>query len=366
VKSIRVAIVFVFIVFLGGCSLAPGQHFSRGSLDRGELVGGGEVEFMTITPQLVSAPVVAEEMPAELVAYRFDAYRISAGDTLLITVWDHPEITTPAGSQQQALTNGRPVQSDGSLFFPYVGKIQAAGMTVPELRNVLQKRLGAYVVDPQVDVNVVGSGSRVSLFGAFTETEAQEIPLVGLTLSQAIGSGRIDVRNADLSGFVLTRDGTNYRLNLDTLYQNGKVAPDIFLKPGDRLFLPFNDRQEVYVLGEVLRPQSLSFKTTDLSLTQALGRAGGLNPLTASGKSVYVIRGVDNLNNAPATVYHLDARSPISFAIADRFLVRPGDVVWVGAAGVTRWNRFLTQLLPLTGIINSAANTQYNLERSGD
>jgi polysaccharide export outer membrane protein len=35
----------------------------------------------------------------------------------------------------------------------------------------------------------------------------------------------------------------------------------------------------------------------------------------------------------------------------------------VGPAGVTRWNRFLSQLLPMTGIISNAASATYNLER---
>lgn len=350
----------VLVVATSGC--IPGQHLTDRKLANSELVTGGQVEIVEINSDLVSKPVVVDQMPAELLNYKAGDYRLAPGDTLLITVWDHPELTTPAGTQQQALTNGRPVQSDGSLYFPYVGRIQAAGMSVPELRDHLRKKLAGYVVDPQVDVNVTGYGSKVSLYGAFNNGAAQEIPLVGRTLTQAIGAAGINAATADLSGFVLSRDGRNYRLDLDQMLRKGQVSPDIFLKAGDVLYLPFNDRNEAYVLGEVLRPQSLTFKTTDMSLTQALGRVGGLNPLTSSGENVYVIRGFDSAQKLPATVYHLDARSPVSFVLADRFQVRPGDVVWVGPAGVTRWNRFVTQLLPFTGIINQAANTRYNLD----
>ena len=54
---------------------------------------------------------------------------------------------------------------------------------------------------------------------------------------------------------VLTRDGKSYPLDLDALNRKGAVAPDLFLKPGDHLYMPYNDRKEAYVLGEVLRPQ---------------------------------------------------------------------------------------------------------------
>lgn len=345
----------------GGC--VPGQQMSRQSLDDGEVVGGTDVRMVPITGELVSEERAPVRVPPELLDYRVESYKIHPGDTLLVTVWDHPELTSPAGNQQQAVTNGRLVQSDGSFFFPYAGEINVDGMTMEELRSTLTTRLARYLRDPQLDVNVVGYGSRVAVQGAFVDTAPQEITTVPLTLSQAIGSAGIDVEQADLAGFMLTRDGRDYPLDLDALNRDGTVAPDIYLKPGDRLFLPFNDRKEVYVVGEVLRPQALNFKTTDMSLTQALGRTGGLNPVTSKGEAVYVIRGIEEMQNTPATVYHLNAKSPVAFALADRFSLRPGDVVWVGPAGITRWNRYLTQLLPLSGIINNAASAQYNLGR---
>jgi polysaccharide export outer membrane protein len=353
--------VTIIATMLAGCA---GQQMSTRGSGNGELINGTDVRMVAITPELVAPQRTTEPVPAELASYRPETYRIQPGDTLLVTVWDHPELTTPAGSQQQAVTNGRLVQPDGTFFYPYAGKINVTGMSIEDLRSTLATRLAKYLRDPQLDVNVVGFGSRVALQGAFTDTSPQEMTTVPLTLAQAIGKARIDAEQADLSGLVLTRDQRSYRLDLDALNRDGNVAPTIYLKPGDHLFLPFNDRKEVYVIGEVLRPQAITFKTTDMSLTQALGRSGGLNPITAKGEAVYVIRGVEDMQRSPATVYHLDAKSPAAFALADRFWLRQGDVVWVGPAGVTRWNRFLTQLLPLSGLISNAASAQYNFERN--
>ena len=44
-----------------------------------------------------------------------------------------------------------------------------------------------------------------------------------------------------------------------------------------------------------------------------------------------------------------------AFALADNFVMRPGDVVWVGPSGVTEWNRVLSQLLPISSVIGTAA-----------
>ena len=354
------AIPAAAIVLLGGCM---GQHLATGETPRDNFLQTGEVKLVPITPELVAmnGPSAAAQVPTELAAYRPDSYQIHPGDTLLVTVWDHPELTAPAGSQQQAVANGRQVQPDGTFFFPYAGKLNVTGMTIERVRSALASKLGRFLNDPQVDVNVAGYGSRIALQGAFTNTAPQELTPVPLTLSQAIGRAGVNVEQADLSGLVLTRDGKSYRLDQDALNREGNIAPEIYLKSGDQIFLPFNDRKQVYVIGEVRQPQAITFKTTDLTLTQALGRVGGVDPTTSNASAIYVIRGVDDMQKTPATVYHLNAKSPVAFVLADRFMLKPGDVVFVGPAGVTRWNRFLSQLLPLSGIIRNAASSQSSI-----
>lgn len=341
------------------CACMAVQAQSGSSANLGNLVESGHVKLVKITPELVATTGRQQAaVPKALLDYRPESYRISPGDTILVTVWDHPELTGGAGSgAQDAVTNGRLVHPDGTFYYPFVGTLKVAGMRIEELRSVITSKLATYLQSPQVDVNIVGYGSRVTLQGAFANTSPQNITTVPLTLSQAVGAAVINDEEADLSGLTLTRDGQNHRVDLDALSRNQGATPEIYLKPGDRLHMPFNDRQEAYILGEVLRPQALTFKTSDMTLTQALGRAGGLNPATAKDEAVYVIRGVDvnNLERGPATVFQLDASSPAAFALADQFPVLPGDVVFVGEAGVTRWNRFLSQLLPLSGIIRNAS-----------
>jgi len=352
----RVLFVAAVSFVLAGC--LTGQSMSR---------GGEGMRMVEITPEFVASGEnvsAMPQLPAEVAEYRPQSYEIQPGDSLLVTVWDHPELTAPAGTQQSAASNGRLVYPDGTMFYPYVGTLKVQGMTIEELRRTLTSRLAKYLRDPQVDVSVSGNGGQVVLEGAFTNTAPQGVSTVPLTVSKAVGAGGINVEQADLSGLTLIRDGRRYNIDLDRINRQ-EGAGDIYLKPGDRLYLPFNDRKQVYVLGEVLRPQALTFKTSDMSLTQALGRAGGLNQVTSNGDEVYVIRGVDAANLAQssgnaATVYHLRAKSASAFALASSFSLRAGDVVYVGPAGITRWNRFLSQLLPLSGIINSAANAQNN------
>jgi polysaccharide export outer membrane protein len=354
-----------FTLLANGCVWSPGQNMTEKGLVRGTQTDSSQIQLVTITPQLMAekrSPVLTAAVPQDLLSYQPGPYRIGPGDSLYITVWDHPELTSPAGTQQQTAANGRLVRSDGTLFYPYVGAIKVGGMTIEEVRQTIQSKLAKYVTKPQVDVSVVGYNSQHVLFqGAFMKTDPQPITSVPLTLAQALGTATINADQANMSDLVLNRDGRNYHLDLAALYDNRDLAKDIYLKAGDRLLLSYNDSEEVYVMGEVMRPQAVTFRTLPyITLTQALGRVGGLNPVTANGKAVYVVRGANDIKNAPAKVFHLDAHSPSAFALADDFRLKPGDVVFVGAAGITRWNRFLSQLLPSATLVTSAAAANYS------
>lgn len=353
---------------LNGCFMYPGQHLNLRAAADNTGVDTARFTVIPITPNALATLQAANpppSIPAALLGYQPAPYRIGAGDSLYITVWDHPELTSPAGAQQQALANGRLVRPDGSLFYPYAGLLNAAGQTVEQLRTTLTDRLAKYVPSPQVDLAIISYGSqKVTLGGAFNNTTPQYITVTPLTLAQAIGTATVNTSQADLSDVVLSRDGHNYHLNIDALSTVTSGMRDVYLKGGDRIYMSYSDNHEVYVVGEVVTPQALRFKTSALTLTQALGRAGGLNQNTAKGKAVYVIRGVKNLQQQPSAIYQLDASSPQSFALASQFPMQPGDVVFVGAAGVTRWNRFVSQLLPFTTLLNDASNTRLTNSQS--
>ncbi len=361
-KKLSVAGMMFAVALLGGCALAPGQRMDTGALKDNDSDLGSRVDLVQITPKLIAMDQAAAQqqgVPSALLDYQPPIYHIGPGDTLYITVWDHPELTAPAGAQQQIYANGRLVRPDGTLYYPFVGSIQVKGMTLEQLRAYIAKKLAAYVEQPQVDVNIIKYDSkRVWFNGAFQNPGTQPITVTPLTLAQALGVAKPDPKTADLSDLVLERDGVDYHLDINALRHSMKGPSDIYLKPGDHVFLSYNDHHQIYVMGEVRQPQALPFKTSDMSLSQALGEVGGLNQVTSKGKAVYVIRGVANMEKAPATVYQLNARSPAAFVLADNFRLQEGDVVFVGAAGVTRWNRFLSQLLPLSAILRNAAGAQ--------
>lgn len=320
------------------------------------------VELLPITPKLLAiqaASATPATVPQGLLDYKPAPYRVGAGDVLQVIVWDHPELSTPAGQQQQTEANSRLVQPDGTLYFPYVGSIQAAGKTLPELREILTRRLKDWIEMPQLDVGVVRVNSaKVTFSGAFEKGNEQYISQVPLTLLAALGNAGIKTAEADLTGLTLKRDGQDYVLDIDALNRGTNSLGSIYLKPGDHLHLPYNDRRKAYVMGEVMRPLAIPFKTPSLRLSDALSQAGGLRQETSDGNAIYVIRGIETVEQKPVRVYQLEARSPTAMALASKFEVQPQDVVFVGPAGVTRWNRFITQLLPTSQLFYMGASTK--------
>lgn len=355
-------------IFFSGCVWAPGQHLARTAPGPGQIrtSGNDQLDLVAITPRLIAMEHAsrrsAQAVPSELLEYKPEPYRIGPGDVLYITVWEHPELTVPAGSQQGANLAGRLVQSDGTLFYPYLGKIQAAGLTPIELREKLTKELATYIQQPQLDVSILNYASqRVWVSGAAQQAGTVPLTTVPLTLQDAVSNAGFNPTQADLSGLRLTRDGVTYTLDMAS-----SGGQPIYLRAGDEIYVPYLDDKEVFVVGEVNQPGAQSFRTGSISLSQALGRSRGLAQATANGNAVYVIRGSrpDALEQRPSVVYQLEAKSPAAFAVASQFELTPGDVVFVGAAGITRWSRFVNQLLPFTGIIRNATSVGNDLSNN--
>ena len=363
IRSLSLAVLAGFA--LQGCMFAPGQYLDTSDIGTEGSPESSRVELNPITPKLIAqnaATYVSSSVPAALLAFKPEAYRIGANDVLYITVWDHPELTAPSGAQQQIDANGRLVRPDGTIFYPYIGKIDASGKTIEELRAIIAQRLAQYVDSPQVDLSVLRFASQKAILaGAVAKAGPMPITTSPLSVVEALGAAGIEPEDADLSGLTLTRDGHEYLLDIDTLNAGGAQLHNVFLKDGDQLYLPYNDRKKIYVMGEVNVPQAVKFKTKNMNLADVIGTVGGLNQVTSNGNALYVIRGADNLETEPAKVFQLDAKSPTAFAIASRFELRPQDVVYVGPAEVTRWNRLISQLVPSASIIGTGASAQNNL-----
>lgn len=276
-------------------------------------------------------------------------YLVGPQDILQITVWNHPELTNPSATANEL--SGRLVGADGYIFFPYAGRIRAAGRTVSEIRSELTRKLSAYLVEPQVDVSVSNYRSkRVFVVGQVTNPGPVPLTDIPLTVTDLVAHSGGFTPEADLRNAALNRDGQRRPLDLYALYYQGDMRQNLPLRPNDILSIPENRYNKVFVLGEVLTPQSIVMPRGRMSLAEAISDAGGFNPITANAGQVYVLR--KGPNDRPQ-IWHLNSKSPDALILADSFDLQPRDIVYVDPAGIARWNRVISNLLPSANLLDT-------------
>ncbi|MFT4564680.1 MAG: polysaccharide export outer membrane protein [Gammaproteobacteria bacterium] len=350
--------IFLAAMMLSACAIAPGMTMSEPA----ELPGGPTVRVTPITLELLNKMDAIQESDVRQIAKEFKVaqihYVIGAGDVLQIIVWDHPELTIPAGSFRDAETSGQQVGEDGYLYYPYVGMVKASGMNIAALRDVLTDKLSTYIQDPQLDVRVVAFRSkRVYVVGEVEQPGVLPLRDIPLTIADAISLSGGLTENAHKGGVNVSREGKVHEIDLKALYDYADSSQNLTLRHGDIINVLDRSQQKVFVMGEVKQPSSVEILNGHLTLAAALGEAGGVNQNSANSGAIFVVRGTDDDN---PQIFQLDARYATGMLLAERFGLQAQDVIFVDTAGISQWNRVITQLLPSISVIGIADNVGTN------
>lgn len=280
-------------------------------------------------------------------------YRVGNGDILRIIVFNHPELTMPAGTDRDSAESGFRVQSDGSFFYPFVGQVQASGRRVDEIRLELMERLSNFLANPQIEVSVAGFNSQaINTSGEVIAPRRQALTTVPLRLIDAINNSQGLKDTADPSNIKVQRNGISYNVNFEQFLTEGDQSSNPILISGDVVFVPPSQPEEVFILGEVIRPATIDLDGEDLNLTEAIASQGGLNEIRADARGVFVFRQTMN----GIDVFQLDVRTPASFVIGANFSLLKGDIVYVTRSPLQRWNDTITKLLPSIGIAQAGVD----------
>lgn len=372
------SVVLLMPCLAAGCaSVAPGLHFdgqasnSSGTSAPDSASGGQDTTnaiLKQITPQLVKQERELREKQVSQDISKLlgkpGAYTIDTGDVLSIVVWDHPELSNsatvatggPVGPGSDASTSattappaGFIVDHEGMIQFPYAGTIKVAGLTQDQARNLLISKLSKYLKQPKVTLRVQSYRSkRVYVDGEVKNPGLQAINDIPMTLVEALNRAGGVLPTGDQSQIVINRAGTNYYINLPQLVQRGVNPGSIMLANGDVVRVRSREESKVFVSGEVVSPRALPMYNGRLTLNDALGESGGINPTSGDGSQIYVVR----KNGTDQVVYQLDGRKPGALAMAEGFELSPKDVVYVAATPLANWHRAISLILP--GALSSA------------
>jgi polysaccharide export outer membrane protein len=194
-----------------------------------------------------------------------DQYLLGPDDKLLITVQNHPE-----------LTSHPTITSDGTINMPLLGDVKATGFTPRRFAIRLSELLGrSYLVDPQIDIEVEEYRSQWVMVTGEVRTP-QRISLRGGTrlkeaLAEAGGFG-------ENSGEIITisrrleSSGEYTVLGVDrSEFESGSNNP--VLRHGD--IVDVGRSAWCYLQGEVNSPGRVRIER-GMTLLRALALSGGL------------------------------------------------------------------------------------------
>ncbi len=183
-KKMIKKIIFTLVIttLLSSCALSPGMFMSSSNNWDGE----NTVFVNSLNRSIIIEPITEKFQSKQ----SLDLYKIGKGDQLFVTIWGLPDIFPVTGGVNSEL-NTRRVDSNGNIFFPFVGLILAEGKTQDELRRDLTIELSKMFKNVQLDIAIAGFNSqKVYLLGEVTLPKVINLSDIPLSLANAIGESK--------------------------------------------------------------------------------------------------------------------------------------------------------------------------------
>ena len=179
------------------------------------------------TPVTSAATIETEDKPAATAV----KYRLNAGDELGIFVW-----------KEEELSKDVVISPDGSLSYPLAGEMQAAGLTVTELKNELTRRIRGYIPKALITVSLTKvSGYRIYVLGE-VQNPGEYTPGNYVTVAQALTLSKGLTEFASGSGIRVVRqtDGEEQvmKFNYGRFRKGKDLSSNIRLQSGDVVVVP--------------------------------------------------------------------------------------------------------------------------------
>jgi polysaccharide export outer membrane protein len=209
---------------------------------------------------------------------------IGPGDTLRITAYRYPDLTTEAR-----------LSDEGKMNVPLVGEMTLQGMTPDQAARRIADRMksGKYILDPQITVTVLQARSRlVSVLGLVKNPGRYVLDGTSARVSDVIAmAGGLDANGSDK--IIIQRNGTEKSepLNVDlSSIIEGDSSKNVEVRGGDSVFVP--RAPVVYVYGEVTKGGAYRIEQ-DMTVMQAISLAGGVTPRGSQNRVQLRRRGGD-------------------------------------------------------------------------
>lgn len=182
------------------------------------------------------------EAPKPLI--RSPDYRVGASDIIRVEVRGQPD-----------LDRGAVVRPDGKITLRLLGDVYVSGMTPEEIDEKITRMYGEYIVGADVTVSVVGLNHQTfEIWGAVPREGPQ--PYRGeITIREALARAGGTLPRAEPKAIQITRGNKVWKVNLDDMVIKGRTDQNVYIQPGDVIFVPLNGFARVgFALDNIFFP----------------------------------------------------------------------------------------------------------------
>lgn len=255
------------------------------------------------------------------------AYRLAPGDEVLI------ESVADQDLNRGTLESGLQVQPDGTITVRLLGEVHAAGLSIQQLREVLDEQYGKFYEEPSIDVtpvktNTLADDIRNAVGGqsGFNQ-QATNVTVMPDGKIRLAGIGEICVQ-----GFTLNQLKREINLRYNEIVVGIEVEPTLVEQAP----------HFVHVLGQVTEPGRIQLDgpTTVLG---AIASAGG-HEIGGNMRQVVVFRRAEDWRLITTVLDLQGAILGKRPTPADEIWVRDSDVIIVPDKPITRLNNWIQQV----------------------
>jgi polysaccharide export outer membrane protein len=370
------------MLLTGGCTTAVGP--SRGAIMSQRTVQQiPGMQLIPVTNEVARRLSTTEPNPtfAETIGNAEPIGTIvGVGDSLEVAIWEAPPAVLFGGGifntrTESSLQGTRPgtlpetmVGPSGTITVPFAGQIPAAGRTLRQIEQTIVARLQRKANQPQAIVRVARNATaNVSVVGEVVT--AGRVPLTprGERLLDVIAQAGGTRQPVDRMTVQLTRGDRTVTMPLEAVVRDARQ--NVILERDD-IITAFFQPNSFTVLGAAGKNEEVRFEGVGLTLSQALGRVGGLQDMRADPKGVFLFRWESAqrvrslvepqqpLPDGPVpVVYQVALKEPETLFAAQNFAMKNGDVIFIANSPTADFQRFVNLLASSALPALSVANT---------
>jgi len=287
------------------------------------------------------APANPPQLDPALLQLSTDAFTLGPGDKMEI------EFIGDLSSRTSV-----EVGPDGKIYFYLLPGIDVWGLTLPQARDLiaeksemfLRKKPGVAITLREVNskrIWVLGHLNNPGIFpmsGPVTLLDAVAEAGGPTAAIETNGLGSPKMATADLRHSFVLRRGQMIPVDFQRLIFEGDLSQNIYLQPGDFVYLPSAMARTVHVLGAVALPGAVA-SDNGITLIQTIASAGGTIK-DAYLSHVAVVRG----SLTQPTISIVDYLAIVKGTAPDVFL-EPHDIVYVPYTPYRTLTRYMDLIL---------------------